>query len=118
MGRHKRRWTDAELERAITRSCGFVTHAAIRLGMSRSNLYHRISASERLQGVLRDAREEMADLAEHMLRLKVFDGDWLAIQYTLRTLGASRGYSGRREVVGTARGRVRVVESDSSDPTN
>lgn len=96
-GKRGRR-TDKTIEATLRSSYGLVATAARRLGMSRTNLYKRISKSERLQAALEDAREEIVDTGELKLIQAVGKGEAWAIAFVLKTLGKSRGFVERKEL--------------------
>lgn len=90
--RKRKQISVADMEAALKQTSGNVSAAARGLGVGRATLYRRIAESPGLQEVLADAREELVDLAETMLRRNVMDGNMQAIMFALRTLGKNRGY--------------------------
>jgi len=92
MGAQRKNIKLEEIESALRTTSGNVSAAARGLSIGRATLYRRIAESKTLQQVLVDAREELVDLAETMLRRNVMDGNMQAIMFALRTLGKNRGY--------------------------
>lgn len=101
--------TDKQIEAALRAKLGNVTAAARELGYSRTQVYKKINANERLQEVLTEAREELVDIAETALRKELLAGNMTAIIFTLKTLGKQRGYVERQEVTGADGGALEIV---------
>jgi hypothetical protein len=72
---------------------GFLTPAAMSLGLSRSSLARMVSRSSKLSYACREAREGLLDFAEQKLFQKISDGDVRAITFALSTVGKARGYA-------------------------
>ena len=79
---------------------GNLSAAAKALNVSRAYLEKRIEASEYLQDVLKNAREQLVDLAEASLLSMITGGHYGATRFALETLGKRRGYTSRTELTG------------------
>jgi hypothetical protein len=86
--------TKRSLMRALMEERGCISAAARRLGVTRQAVQKRIDRDE--SGALRqsviDARETLIDNAERSLARGVDAGEAWATCFTLKTIGASRGY--------------------------
>lgn len=100
MARPKSDYDDEAIAMRLRDAFGNLTAAAKALNVSRAYLEKRIEASEYLQGVLKNAREQLVDLAEASLLNMVTGGHFGATRFTLKTLGKQRGYTERTELTG------------------
>lgn len=82
---------------AIKQSQGFVTTAAKKLGISRTQLYNIINKYPTVKEALIDAREEMKDFAEAQLFKNIKDGKETSLIFYLKTQAKERGYVERLE---------------------
>lgn len=96
--------TAEQIEQAIRAKHGNITRAAEGLGVSRVAIYKRVKANKRLQAVLVEARESLADLAEDKLRELIEQGNVTAIIFALKTVGKERGYVERYQTEHTGAG--------------
>lgn len=93
--------TTAQLEIALKQASGNISQVANDLGVSRSTVNHRVQNNKKLQKIVEDAREELVDIAENMLKQKISQGDITATIFALKTQGKRRGYIERQEVTNT-----------------
>lgn len=83
-----------------------VSAAADALGISRATIYARRRTCEEVAEAILEAREILVDKAEKGLEQLVDEGDFRAIQFTLRTLGRDRGYVERGDPLGLTDDRL------------
>ena len=84
-----------EVIAALRAAHGLSEPAAIKLGMSRSNLYQYIANHSRVSAALRQITAGFVDTLENRLFKKaVVDEDLGALKLALGAKGADRGYSG------------------------
>ena len=91
------RYTQKQIEAALVSMSGNVSAAARSLGMQRHHLHLIITKSEKLQRVVRDARQSMCDNAESALNRAVINGEAWAVCFTLKTQAKDRGYIERTQ---------------------
>jgi len=91
--RTRPRISDRLVAEALQAADGLAVLAARKLGCSPSLIYARIRQNPKLREIQEFAREEIIDLAELGLRTSVLDREAWAIQFTLRSLGRTRGYA-------------------------
>lgn len=84
--------TKRNLIKASKNTAGIATLVARNLGVTREGLCNKLSKKPELKQILIDAREMAIDQAEAKLVTKVKEGNWQAIQLTLKTIGKNRGY--------------------------
>lgn len=99
------RITDADIEKALRLTGGFITYAAQQLKCAHSNISTRISKSEKLKEVLEEIRESFLDLTEAKLIQKIREGDLGAICFYLKCHGKKRGY------IEVHRGHISIVDN-------
>lgn len=92
--------TKAKVEHALRQTDGKVYLAARALGISFQAVYDYIKRYPELQEVVEQARGELVDVGETMLRKAVLAGEAWAVCFTLKTIGKSRGYIERAEFTG------------------
>lgn len=95
---------------ALTAKAGNVSEAARALGVTRWGLQKRINQSAELQQVLKDAREEMVDIAESVARQEIRNGNTAMTIFVLKTLGKERGYVERQEISGADGGPLLILD--------
>src|SRR5262245_22642935 len=88
----KQRYTAQQVIDALTATRGLVTLAAKRLGCDTDTIRNYAKRYPSVAKVKAEAREEVLDIAEAQLFLKIQQGDPWAIGLYLRTVGRSRGY--------------------------
>lgn len=91
--------TPVQVSDALLASDGNLTAAATKLGVTRQGVYDYIDRYK-LQDVLDQSREKMADEAVGQLHRLVRDGNLGAVIFYLKTQGKSRGYTERIETTG------------------
>lgn len=96
---------------AIKQSQGFVTTAAKKLGISRTQLYNIINKHSTVKEALIDAREEMKDFAEAQLFKNIRDGKETSLIFYLKTQAKERGYVERQEISGADGGPIALSDS-------
>lgn len=77
---------------AMRATSGVVSEAARSLGVSRGGLQKWLAKHPDVRALTNEYRDALVDMAEAELATKVKDGDMVAIAFTLKTLGRSRGY--------------------------
>lgn len=93
------RLTNRQIIDALRQVNGMVYLAARRLGCSPTTIYNRMAKAEGIRHVCETARGELIDVAEQKLKSAVEKGEPWAISLVLRTIGKSRGYVERQEVL-------------------
>ena len=91
--------TPVQVSEALLVSDGNLTAAATKLGVTRQGVYDYIDRYK-LQDVLDQSREKMADEAVGQLHRLVRDGNLGAVIFYLKTQAKSRGYTERIETTG------------------
>ena len=89
--------TPVQVSDALLASDGNLTAAATKLGVTRQGVYDYIDRYK-LQDVLDQSREKMADEAVGQLHRLVRDGNLGAVIFYLKTQAKSRGYTERIEM--------------------
>lgn len=95
-----RKYKAAEVIDALIAAKGIVTKAAERLGCTDITVHNYIKRFDSVREARDRAREQTIDLAESKLFLAIENGDQRAIEFYLRTVGKSRGYTERVEHAG------------------
>jgi hypothetical protein len=85
-------FNDLKIRFAITAAEGCMEPAAKALGIARNELLEIVTRTPGMLDFVRDVRENNADNCQEFLNEWVEAGATWAIKYTLRTLGANRGY--------------------------
>jgi len=92
------------IKEALEKSSGVAKAAARMLKVSAWTLHRHIGRDPELRAILAVIREETLDLAETSLTRLLKDPDHpahpQAVFFTLRTLGSTRGFAERQEIVG------------------
>ena len=103
-----RRWlTEDEIELALRRHAGVQARAAYALsralgaGVSRAAIANPAKASPRLQEAIREAKEEILDMAEDVVFDNLRAGDLQAARFVLETQGRNRGWTRKAVVLHT-----------------
>ena len=91
--------TPVQVSDALRASDGNLTAAATKLGVTRQGVYDYIDRYK-LQDVLDQSREKMADEAVGQLHRLVRDGNLGAVIFYFKTQAKSRGYTERIETTG------------------
>ena len=91
--------TPVQVSEALLASDGNLTAAATKLGVTRQGVYDYIDRYK-LQDVLDQSREKMADEAVGQLHRLVRDGNLGAVIFYLKPQAKSRGYTERIETTG------------------
>lgn len=92
-------YSNDQLIEAIRQSRGRIRVAARSLGCTVNVFHDRRKVSREVDDAIREAREELVDLAEESLVKLLEEHDFRAINLVLRTLGKDRGYVERIETV-------------------
>lgn len=87
------RITTRMIAEALQSTSGLAVLAAKRLGCSPSVIYNRMRDEPALREIQEYAREEIVDMAEGALRVCVGNREPWAVQFALRTIGRTRGYT-------------------------
>lgn len=89
-----------EFRHALETERGLVAAAARRLGVDRQTVYNAFERWPDLKTLVEDIREYQVDLVESTLWDRAAIGEPWAATLVMKTLGKSRGYVERTEVVG------------------
>jgi sRNA-binding carbon storage regulator CsrA len=103
------------LKREIIKSCGILSQAARNVGLSRTQVYKRISNNKSLQVALKESRERFIDKGESALVTAVDNLEGWAVSLLLRTLGRHRGYVEKSELDIDGQIIVKVVKFDGNN---
>jgi len=88
----KQEFSEFKIRFAIRGAGGNIGRAAMALGIARTELMEIVIQTPDMADFVRDVREQNGDICQEILGEFVeADAPW-AIKYTLRTLGANRGY--------------------------
>jgi len=90
--------TTAEAAQAIKEAHGFITVAAKKLGIHRSQLHNLINAHPTVKAALTDAREEMKDFAEGKLFANIQEGKEASVFFYLKCQAKDRGYVEKAQI--------------------
>ena len=93
---------------AIKESNGFISHAAVKLGIGRTTLHTMINEHPTLKEAVDDAREAMKDFAENKLFQNIKDGKETSLIFYLKTQAKDRGYCERQEITGAEGGTLEI----------
>ena len=106
--------TVKQVAQALEATGGNVSETARALGVHRTTIHRKISASETLQEIVSDARESLVDLAEGKIKSEINKGNITAIIFTLKTQGKNRGWIERHEVSGPDNGPIEIAGLDTA----
>jgi hypothetical protein len=84
--------TIEQYEQALRETGGLLALAARKLGLTYQAVHKRVNESPRLQALVKQCREELADTAEAKLKQAVLNGESWAVDKVLKSL--------RREIYG------------------
>jgi hypothetical protein len=107
-------YSTANIIKALERTHGMIYLAAEDLGCAAITIYRRAEKVQAVQDTINSYRGKLVDKAELKLEQAILSGEPWAIQFTLKTIGKSRGYVERQEVTGAEGGAI-VVEWDASE---
>jgi len=93
--------TDRRLLTALEANGGLVTLTARQLGITPQAIHRRAARKPKIRQAILEAREAMLDEAEQQLRAAIGRGEPWAVCFALKTIGRSRGYIERSEMVHT-----------------
>ncbi len=109
------KFTVKQVIKAIHATHGIKMAAARRLGCNRQTIYNYAKKYPTVQAACDEAAEEFLDLAESRLHEAVDRGMWPAIAFTLRTVGARRGYLERQQIEQVGDMTVNLSWGDNDD---
>jgi len=109
----------SEIEAALRASGGFVSYAAIMLGISERTIYNKLEKHPELKLAKASIEESHLDLAESKLIEKVKAGELGAICFYLKCKGKGRGYiekqqvehSGNAQAIGMQKIEIEFIKS-------
>ena len=112
-----RKYSDAEIIKALENKRGGVYVAADELGCSYKTIHRRAKRVPAIQEVIDKYRHRRTDVAEIKLDQAILNGEPWAILFQLKTQGKSRGYVERNEITGKDGNDVtiRVTIKDDND---
>lgn len=103
-----KKFTAAEVIKAIEGSKGIISQAARKLGCTRQTVYNYVENYVTVKEALENEREDLLDFVEGKLLGEINNGNMTAIIFYLKTQGKSRGYVERQEVTGAGGKDLRV----------
>lgn len=111
------RYTEKEIEAALTDCRGMIYVAARRLKCSPNTIKTRIERSPHLQEVQEAERGFLTDTAELKLIQAIQSGEAWGIQFYLKTQGKDRGYveTVRNEHTGADGGPIQIEATDARE---
>ena len=90
----KKKVTNLQLIKALSKHCGIYADAARELGISKQAVYKRIKSDEEIAEAYEDICEQWLDTAEYQLmQLIEKDKNLNAIMFYLKAKGKERGYT-------------------------
>lgn len=104
----KGKYSAKKVAEAIVASHGILAQAATMLGCTRQTVYSYIKKYPTVKAAHEEAREVMLDTTEGKLYEAVTGGNLGAIIFTLKTIGAHRGFVERREYSGPGGGPIQT----------
>lgn len=105
----KAEFSSEQIIQALRDTNGLVSLAAKKLGCVPQTIYNRAKKSQTIQQAIDESREELVDYAELALRSALLSKEPWAVQFTLKTLGKSRGYVERQEHTGADGDGIKIV---------
>jgi|SRR6187551_366695 len=104
--------------KAIKKHRGNLSRAADSIGCDRHTLRLRADKEPEINQVLESCRERFLDETEDVLQEKVLAGDTSSVIFTLKQLGAKRGYNFERDNIAesTTRGVLDFIMNQSKNP--
>ena len=93
-------------------SFGNVSNVAQRLKVTRATVYSYMDRWKTVEDAIMDERNSFLDLCENKLASEVNKGNITAIIFTLKTIGKSRGYVERAEVMNDGKMEIIVKYAD------
>jgi hypothetical protein len=93
-----RQASDTRVKAALPRHAGNISAAAQALHMSRQALHARVQRSPELQTAARDAREQIADIADSKIVQSIKRGDMATVRWFADRQMRDRGYGRHDEV--------------------
>jgi hypothetical protein len=109
------RVNDAQIEKALQATGGFMSLAAQRLGCSYKTVWRRVQGSAKLQAALTEICDKKLDVAEAALMKAIGSGEAWAVCFYLKCKGKQRGYVERQELTGKDGGPIISQEVDVPD---
>ena len=109
------RVNDAQIEKALQATGGFMSLAAQRLGCSYKTVWRRVQGSAKLQAALTEICDKKQDVAEAALMKAIGSGEAWAVCFYLKCKGKARGYVERQELTGKDGGPIISQEVDVPD---
>ncbi|MHA1344373.1 MAG: hypothetical protein ACTSQG_10320 [Promethearchaeota archaeon] len=85
--------TIRKFKKALDGSYGIISLIAKRMNVSREAVYKFMKKYPQTQEMVKMERDKIVDIAETKLFKKIQEGEWKAIEFTLRNLGSERGYA-------------------------
>lgn len=113
---NKPKFTPTEMVRIVRESDGTVVGIAETAGVTEETVRNYRKRSKKVAAAMeetawlrqeerrvkrQDRKDEMYEMAQENLQLKLLDRDWNATRFTLETLGKDDGFSKRTELTGT-----------------
>jgi hypothetical protein len=109
------KYTVDQVTRALKNSRGLVSPAARALGCSAQTVRNYVKRHPTVAQAKEDEREKLIDTAEAHLYQQIINGNIVAILFTLKTVGKSRGYVERAELTGVDGAPIQVIQVGSTN---
>lgn len=93
-----KKFTDAQLEKALRKACGIKSHAAEKLGVSRQSVQVRVDGSPHLQAVLAEIDETVLDMVDGIILRDLKAKDSATARWMAERKGKKRGYGTKLEI--------------------
>ena len=103
------KYTKEQIKNALIERNGFISQAAKLLQCEQTTVRNYITRYPELNDVLKDAREEMLDVAEKKLTENIMNNDNTAIIFFLKTQGKTRGYQEKSDVEKETQNKITIV---------
>lgn len=102
------RISDKKIIETIISTNGALYLAAKKLECSPQTIYNRMAKNPKIKAIVEDHRGETVDIAEQKLRQAILNGEPWAIALELKTIGKTRGYVEKQEVVNSGEQTILV----------
>lgn len=113
-----RKFTPAQLEKAIRASNGIISQAARILNCSRELVCIRIKEYPRMLEILEESREAVLDFCEGKVMQHITNDSESMLQYYLNSQGRARGYGKNPEMNVNIAGTIERIIIESVEPKN
>jgi len=109
-----RKLTITKVRNAIPGTQGIINLIATKCDIHRKNLYNFLEKHPQLREDIEHEKEQLIDIAEGHLSLKVRKGDLAACRFLLSTKGKKRGYTTKQELEVMTKGIIGTTKLSTS----